>query len=239
MNRRIYRHRDTLNALLIGGGGMLGLQIASHLVSRRVHTVVHGGRNRQNFQNTIAHLQKINAKYVHGMWAPITNHQKFYRKITQWFPVDILIFLYGPYLTAPISCTDYKQWDNLSSSNFVLPSALISTNFEYLQHATYGRVIGFAPDYRTEMVGYTQIAAYAAAKWALACTIRSAAAQNTNNNTKYYLVAPGYIRQSSQNNNPHTHCIPDVANGVVSLLDTAVIFKDGSTIALDTLMQKL
>ena len=206
MNRRTYRNKDTLNALLIGGGGILGLQIASHLVSRRIHTVIHGGRNKQAFRNTIAHLQKINASCVHELWAPITNHQRFYRKIIPWLPVDILIFLYGPYLNAPISCTDYKQWDNLASSNFVLPSALISTNFEYLQHAAYGRVIGFASDYRTKMIGYTKIAAYAAAKWAFASTIRSAAAQNSNSNTKYYLVAPGYIRESHRIT-LHTHTV--------------------------------
>lgn len=236
---RMSSHKH-LRALLIGGGGILGRCIAAQLVSHQIHVTVHGGRNKHTFQKTVAHLKNINSRYVQSIWAPIRNHQRFYRKIIKYLPVEIMIILYGPYIQKPISSTAYRDWQAMATGNFVLPAACLSANMNHLQSVQYGRVIGFASDYRTEMGGYRQIAAYAAAKWAFSSAIQSAAAQNTNPHTKFYLVAPGHIAYdlptSVSNDTLHQHGVDDVARGVVALLSHEVNLESGSTIQLDRII---
>lgn len=230
-----------LRALIIGGGGILGRHIAAQLVSRRVYVTVHGGRNKHAFRSTIAHLKNINAHCVQGVWSPIHNHQRFYQKIIKYLPVEIMIFLYGPYIQKPISSTTYQDWQSMANGNFVLPAACLSANMEYLQNTRYGRVIGFASDYRTDISGYRQIAAYAAAKWALSSSIQSATAQNANPYTKFYLIAPGYIdytlHGSPSNGKPHQHSVDDVVRGVIALLDQKINVESGTTVKLDRILQ--
>lgn len=232
---------DGSRALLIGGGGVLGRRIGAWLVSHGVHTIVHGGRDKQQFRGTVAHLARISAYHTHSIWHPAHNHRKLYQKIMKCLPVDIMIILYGPYIQSSIARTTYVQWEEMAVSNFVFPSACIAANSNYLQQAHYGRVIGFASDYRVKMEGYTQIAAYAAAKWAFASTILSAAKQNRNQHAKYYLIAPGYINYDGQRihtqHSDHTYSTESVADGVLALLDPQVHIEDGSVISIDKLVK--
>jgi len=234
------RLSSSRRALLVGGGGALGCHIAAHLLAHKIDVIIHGGRNKHNFRATVAHLRTINP-HVGSVWRPIINHRQCYHTLRRLLPVDILIFLYGPYLAMPISTTKYRDWQCMAISNFVFPAGLLAANFEYLQQTEYGRVNGFSSDYRTEMEGYKEIAAYAAAKWAFASAIRSAAAQNNNARARYYLIAPGYIdyppSSHSQQGKEYHHSVEEVASGVITLLDRDLDIENGSIIRLDTIIE--
>ena len=192
-------------ALLVGASGDVGTELAMRMAHEGIEIIFHGGRDRERFDRAVARLQgEIGSVTGNGarsrvvpVWEPIVSSDVFLKKIDPYLPADIIVVIFGPVLYKTIAQTEIADWRTMGEHNYVVPSALLAKCADWYQRCEYGRMVVFGADYSTELRGYKEMAAYGAAKWALASVVQSAAQQITNPNFGIYMIAPGYITPNS------------------------------------------
>ena len=228
-------------ALLIGGSGALGCALARQLATDNVDVLMHGGRDRAAFEGAIASITAETGKAIAPLWHPITDIPQFLRYIRAYLPVDILIVIFGPLIKKPLSATTYDDWHAMSAYNFTLPATLLSYCAPHFHTCNYGRALFFGADYATSLRGYTSMAAYGAAKWALASAVLSAAQQIANPHARIYLVCPGHIAphraEMPRRTRQQTWDIAPLANAIAYLLHERCHFASGAILNSRALSQ--
>lgn len=188
-------------ALIIGGSGGLGKQIAEVLAKSGVNLFIQGS-NLEKLINQKNHLQKIQ-KAENGEGFVEIIRQDFYadRMAKNEFAtlssfvneVDILIICYGPFLQKELHKTSFEDWESIVYWNYTFPGQMISTALNSMKEKGFGRILVFGGTRTYSINGYRTNAAYGGAKTALCSLVKSVAAEYAKFGITCNAILPGFV----------------------------------------------
>jgi len=110
-------------------------------------------------------------------------------------PLDVsyLVCNFGPFLEAPVSTMQRKDWRFLVEANLVLPGMLVSALLPEMIQRGFGRILLFGATGSDQIVGRRQTAGYQAAKTGLGVLAKSVALEAGLHNVTCNVVCPGYV----------------------------------------------
>jgi 3-oxoacyl-[acyl-carrier protein] reductase len=166
-------------ALIIGGSGGIGRELALGLADRGANLIIHGGNSPERLENTLEELRARQAA-VSGFLYPLGGSMgperaaEFILSRVSCAP-DMLICSWGPFNRAPLTETSPEMWRFLTESNLIFPGILISAFLQDMINNKWGRILLFGGTCTETIRGFTATAAYSAAKTALGVLAKSAA----------------------------------------------------------------
>jgi 3-oxoacyl-[acyl-carrier protein] reductase len=188
-------------ALIIGGSGGIGRELALGLADRGANLVIHGGNSPERLESALAELRKRAAAARPARPAAISGFlcalgrdmgpeqaadyilakARIVPELTRralkerGSPPDMLICSWGPFIRAPLIDTNPKIWHSLIENNLIFPGILISGVLHDMLDRRWGRILLFGGTGTAEVCGFTTTVAYSAAKTALGVLAKSAA----------------------------------------------------------------
>lgn len=185
-------------ALIIGGTGGTGLEIAKLLLKENCSVYITGRHFPEIF--TTEKWQDFKNK-IHFFHTDFSSHNFSFTEEFNAFIRDTNIFCYcfGPFLQKPIHLTTENEWRYLSFYNTTFPGILLSKLLPFMIDTSFGRIIFFGGT-RTESVkAYKTNAPYAACKTALSVLVKSTAAHYSQHNITCNGILPGFTDNPPQN----------------------------------------
>ncbi|NCN05781.1 MAG: SDR family oxidoreductase [Spirochaetales bacterium] len=107
--------------------------------------------------------------------------------------VSYLVCNFGPFLEAPVSTMQGKDWRFLVEANLMLPGMLVSAVLPEMIQRGFGRIVLFGATGTDQVVGRRLTAGYQAAKTGLGVLAKSVALEAGHHNVTCNVVCPGYV----------------------------------------------
>lgn len=191
---------ENKTALIIGGSGGLGKEIALTLAKENVNLIVQG-RNLEKLKKLENQFEEIQKTKSNQRKNTITLlHQNFTKNennITSLnFYVnsaDILIVCYGPFLQKELHKTTFEDWESIVYWNYTFPGQLISSALPSMMEKGFGRILVFGGTRTYSINGYRTNAAYGGAKTALCSLVKSVAAEYGKYGITCNAILPGFM----------------------------------------------
>ncbi|MDR1901710.1 MAG: SDR family NAD(P)-dependent oxidoreductase [Treponema sp.] len=185
-------------ALVIGGTGGIGRELALGLAKQSALVVVHGGSSQERLESTLAAIRKAGgrtegflypadgdgaAEAVLGLAAGLFGkHSGTAASALSGagntggnLCPDILVCAWGPFRRKPIGEMNSGDWHYLIKNNLIFPGILISLVISSMINKRWGRILLFGGSNTDTLRGFSTTAAYSAAKTGLGVLSKSVA----------------------------------------------------------------
>ncbi len=190
MNKRL---KDKV-AIVTGGGGWIGKQIAKTFASEGANVFILG-RDVTKLHQTVTDILAAggDAAFVQ---CDITDERAVKRAIeqieAQWSRVDILVHNAGIYPLAMLENLSLKDWQHVINTNLTSAFLLVKSLTSMLQQQQAGRVI-FISSISGERMGWPGFSHYTASKAGMNGLMRTAALEFAKYNVTVNSIEPGLI----------------------------------------------
>jgi 3-oxoacyl-[acyl-carrier protein] reductase len=173
-------------ALIVGGSGGIGRELALGLADRGANLVIHGGNSLQRLEAALGELRTRAAAARPGDPAKVSGflcalggdmgpEQAAEYILSRAGAPDMLICSWGPFVKASLMDTNPKIWYSLIEGNLIFPGILVSRILHDMLERGWGRILFFGGTGTGGIRGFSAVAAYSAAKTALGVLAKSAA----------------------------------------------------------------
>ncbi|MFP4363609.1 MAG: SDR family NAD(P)-dependent oxidoreductase [Spirochaetia bacterium] len=180
------------SALIIGGSGGIGRELALSLAKSKCRIQITGGNDKEKLLHTVEELKKFN-KHSSGKLIQCNTAVQWVQAATELLPVEILIVSFGPFIQKKLHNTDPSDWDQMSALNTALPGALISSVLPHMQEKQFGRILLFGGTGTDQCKAVKTTTAYTAAKTALNVIVKSVAREYAKYGISCNIVCPGFV----------------------------------------------
>jgi NAD(P)-dependent dehydrogenase (short-subunit alcohol dehydrogenase family) len=193
------------HALVIGGTGGIGREVALGLASRGAALTIHGGHSAEKLETVLEEARRRAGEavlgssgarqnmpvdgFLHSVSNPATAAAEILEKTGK--KPDILVFAWGPFKKFSLQETKASDWCFLVENNLILPGILISAVLCDMINRQWGRILLFGGTNTAEIRGFSTTAAYAAAKTALGVLAKSVAKSAGKAGITCNVVCPG------------------------------------------------
>lgn len=171
-------------ALIIGGSGGLGKELAIKLDALGYEVIVTGTRKKgpENLPAGILYKEHL-----------FTDNISVKTLIDQIPECDALAVCYGPLLMKSIDECSIDDWERINWANLVLPGSLISHYITSMQRKRFGRILLFGGSGSDRIRGYRKVAVYSGAKTALNVLAKSVSLSYGEMNISCNVICPGPV----------------------------------------------
>lgn len=190
-------------ALIIGGSGGLGKEIALELAKEEVNLIIHGSSQEklEKLKNQIekdiyenSENPKKTVEIYEEKFFSEENLKKSYTVLKSYIErSDILIVCYGPFLQKELHKTSFEDWASIVYWNYTFPGQLISLALDSMMKKGFGRILVFGGTRTYSINGYRTNAAYGGAKTALCSLVKSAALEYSKYGITCNAILPGFV----------------------------------------------
>jgi 3-oxoacyl-[acyl-carrier protein] reductase len=177
-------------ALVIGGTGGIGREVALGLAESGAALMIHGGSSTERLESTIRGVRERGAKgdgfllYIKGAEAA--------EDIFARFPApDILVCAWGPFRQGKLDSLNREFWQEMVENNLIFPGLLTSLYLPGMMERNWGRILLFGGTNTDTIRGFTSTTAYSAAKTALGVIAKSAAKTVAGREVTCNTLCPG------------------------------------------------
>ena len=177
-------------ALVVGGTGGIGREVALLLAENGAALTIHGGSSTEKLKAAIKAITDSGGKAA-GFLLPIDNPSAAKEIIALSPPVDILVCAWGPFRQASLDALDIETWQDMTFSNLAFPGILVSHFIKGMMDRNWGRILLFGGTNTDTIRGFTTTTAYSAAKTALGVIAKSAAKTAGSRSVTCNVVCPG------------------------------------------------
>ncbi|MCG8480445.1 MAG: SDR family oxidoreductase, partial [Spirochaetales bacterium] len=172
--------------------GGIGRAVTYSLASQGASVICHGGNDPARLDRIVDYVRGQGGK-ARGLFVPIDRAADILAHLNDVGEPDIVVVALGPIVYASLEHTSEEQWTRMVDLNLLLPGLLLSRYLPAMVKRGWGRVVLFGGPYADQARGFTQIAAYSAAKAGLVSLCKSAARQTKGQNVSVNLIAPGFV----------------------------------------------
>jgi NAD(P)-dependent dehydrogenase (short-subunit alcohol dehydrogenase family) len=179
------------HALVIGGTGGIGREMALGLASRGAALTIHGGHSAEKLEAVLEEVRRSvpAAGFLHPV-SELADAVTLILEKTEKKP-DILVVAWGPFRKISLQETKASDWYFLIENNLILPGRLISAVLCDMINNKWGRILLFGGTNTAEIRGFSTTAAYSAAKTALGVLAKSVAKSAGKAGITCNVVCPG------------------------------------------------
>jgi NAD(P)-dependent dehydrogenase (short-subunit alcohol dehydrogenase family) len=183
------------HALVIGGTGGIGREVALGLASRGASLTIHGGHSEEKLETILEEARRSvpAAGFLYpaaGNPVDAADAAAVILEKTGKKP-DILVCAWGPFKKLALQETNASDWYFLIENNLILPGILISELLCDMINKKRGRILLFGGTNTSEIRGFSTTAAYSAAKTALGVLAKSVAKSAGSAGITCNVVCPG------------------------------------------------
>ena len=189
-------------ALVVGGTGGIGRAVALGLAGRGAAVTITGGSSRDRLNSALAELDALgsgpgkakNTGFLCNIGAPEgVLQEKAVPFILEQAgsPLDILVLAWGPFKKGSLQETKSENWRLLVENNLIFPGIMISSVLDGMINRGWGRILLFGGTKTAEIRGFSDTAAYSAAKTALWVLAKSAAKSAGKAGVSCNVICPG------------------------------------------------
>ena len=178
-------------ALIVGGTGGIGREIAIALAKENAEVTVHGGSSEERLKKTISRLKEAGCPDAKGFLHLIEGPSSAEIILKQSPNPDILICAWGPFERTALENTGASSWEKMALYNLAFPGALVSLVIQGMMERNYGRILLFGGTNTDTIRGFTTTAAYSAPKTAVGVIAKSAAKICGSKNVNCNVICPG------------------------------------------------
>ena len=183
-------------ALITGSSRGIGREIAIRLADDMAGIAVHYRENDKAAEEAAAEIRK-KGRAVVTFPADLTNESETRKLIGQveahFGRLDILVNNFGPIVVKPWPELTTADWELMYRSILLGAFWGMTSALPGMRARGWGRIINIGYHRVEQLVAFTGIAAYAAAKTALLILTRSAAASELKSKITVNMVSPGLI----------------------------------------------
>ena len=177
-------------ALVVGGTGGIGREVALLLAENGAELTIHGGSSAEKL-NTIIETINNNGGRADGFLLPIESPGSAEKILALSPPVDILVCAWGPFKRAKLEAHDIESWQNMVEGNLIFPGILTSKVIKGMMDRNWGRILLFGGTNTDTIRGFTTTTAYSAAKSALGVIAKSVAKTAGSHSVTCNVLCPG------------------------------------------------
>jgi NAD(P)-dependent dehydrogenase (short-subunit alcohol dehydrogenase family) len=177
-------------ALVVGGTGGIGKEVALGLADRGAELTVHGGSSGERLENTLKAIGERGAKgdgFLLTVDSPEAAEEIFARAPAP----DILVCAWGPFKQGKLDSLDRNFWQKTVENNLIFPGILVSLAIRGMMERNWGRILLFGGTKTDKIRGFSSTAAYSAAKTALGVIAKSAATTAGGQGVSCNVICPG------------------------------------------------
>ena len=177
-------------ALVIGGSGGIGKEVALGLAQCNAELTIHGGSSAERLEKTIKAIREIGGKAT-GFLLQIESPKDAEKILAHLPDPDILVCAWGPFRRGSLETLDRDFWQKTVESNLIFPGFLVSLVLKGMMERNFGRILLFGGTNTDTIRGFTTTAAYSAAKTGLAVLAKSAAKTAGHRGVTCNVICPG------------------------------------------------
>jgi 3-oxoacyl-[acyl-carrier protein] reductase len=201
-------------ALVIGGTGGIGRELALGLAKQGALTVVHGGTSQERLESALAAIREAGG-WAEGFLYPADRDgsAEVILKLAaglfgrhsgtagaavstagtaeENYCPDILICAWGPFFRKTIGEMKSEDWNYLIKNNLIFPGILISLIINAMINKEWGRILLFGGTNTDTLRGFSTTAAYSAAKTGLEVLAKSVARTAGRYGITCNVICPG------------------------------------------------
>jgi 3-oxoacyl-[acyl-carrier protein] reductase len=177
-------------ALVIGGSGGIGREVALALAGRGARLTVHGGSSPERLERTLGDIRAMGGE-AEGFLCPADLPGAAERILARAPDPDILVCAWGPFKRGALEALDADFWETMVFGNLVFPGTIVSLALCGMIARGWGRILLFGGTNTDTIRGFATTAAYSAAKTALGVIAKSAAKTAGNRGITCNVICPG------------------------------------------------
>jgi NAD(P)-dependent dehydrogenase (short-subunit alcohol dehydrogenase family) len=188
------------HALVIGGTGGIGREVALGLALRGASLTIHGGHSTEKLEKVLEEARR--SVPAAGFLYPAGNPTAGAAAVNAADAAahilenagktpDILVCAWGPFRKFALQEIKATDWYFLVENNLILPGILISNLLCDMINKRWGRILLFGGTNTAEIRGFSTTAAYSAAKTALGVLAKSVAKSAGSAGITCNVVCPG------------------------------------------------
>ncbi|MDR2783304.1 MAG: SDR family NAD(P)-dependent oxidoreductase [Treponema sp.] len=198
-------------ALVIGGTGGIGKEIALLLAGAGANITLHGGSSRERLALTLDAIYNLGGK-ADGFLCRIDGVEAIDRIFSEYsscvaraayisrnerfisetcYSPDILVYAYGPFKRAVLNETSAADWQFLTQQNLTLPGYAVSRVLPSMLERKWGRILLFGGTNTDAIRGFVSTAAYSSAKTGLGVLAKSVAKAAGGAGVTCNVICPG------------------------------------------------
>ena len=189
-----------MKAVVIGGSGGIGYEIAKRLSHEVSHLGIHGGSHSKKLQKLHDYAQKNTDVEIFVQSFSIekgieTFFSSFKKSSLNDFllDADILCICFGPFLQKPVHKMTEKEWLEMSFFNYTFPGMLISQVLGSMMAKKFGRILVFGGTRTEQIRAFKTNAVYGASKTALCSLVQSISVSYAEYNITCNALLPGFV----------------------------------------------
>lgn len=188
-----------MKAVVIGGSGGIGHEIAKRLSHEVSFLGIHAGSESKKLQELLAYTKKNTEVTSLVQKFSLKENEAFFDTLLQSGfndfikDADILCICFGPFLQKPIHLTTRDEWLEMSFFNYTFPGILISEALPTMMQKNFGRILVFGGTRTEQIRSFKTNAAYGAAKTALCSLVQSISTSYAKNNITCNAILPGFV----------------------------------------------
>ena len=236
-------------ALVVGGSGGIGKAVALGLAKRGALVTITGGSSKKRLEMTLTELNSIGTgkNSALGFLCAIGGAKGLKPDKAAAFIMektsspDILVVAWGPFKKCLLEETTSDVWLFLVENNLIFPGIMISSVLCDMINKGWGRILLFGGTKTADIRGFSDTAAYSAAKTALGSLAKSVA-KYAGDGISCNVICPGltgteYTDQEElawyRKKNPGSSIltINDIACCALGVLENPAV--NGAVIAVD------
>ncbi|MCL2092796.1 MAG: SDR family oxidoreductase [Treponema sp.] len=191
---------ENRKALVIGGTGGIGREVALGLAALGADLVVHGGSSKEKLEEVITSARDLGTT-ADGFLRQIKSSadaEFMFRGYSGTYTLgrhrghpDILVCAFGPFVRRSLGRMDGQTWRDMTDLNLNFPGICISACLPHMKEKNWGRILLFGGTNTDTIRGFKTTAAYSAAKTALGVLVKSAALEGGPMGVTCNLLCPG------------------------------------------------
>lgn len=189
-------------ALVVGGTGGIGFELALALARRGASLVVHGGSSPERLERSLDALRAAaeglraspqSPEPPRGFLLPLSRPGELLALLPELGQIDILVCAFGPFVRKALHETSAEDWERLALLDLALPGALASALLPGMAERGWGRFVFFGGSRSDAIRPYKLTAAYAAAKTGLGVLAKSIAVEYAARQVGAFVFCPGLV----------------------------------------------
>jgi 3-oxoacyl-[acyl-carrier protein] reductase len=185
--RKVFSGRK---ALVIGGSGGIGREVALALAERGARLTVHGGNSQERLEDALDAIRGLGGE-AEGFLCPADVPGAAERILARAPDPDILVCAWGPFKRGTLETLDAHFWEAMVFGNLAFPGTIVSLAICGMIKRRWGRILLFGGTNTDTIRGFTGTAAYSAAKTALGVIAKSAAKTAGKHGITCNVICPG------------------------------------------------
>ena len=205
-----YRHEKVLEvettrtktALIIGGTGGIGLELAIHMAQMNYVVLVAGRTSPESHKEYASRISSDHiSKYFHHIpWNylnPMQGLVTLQNALGKEPTIDVLIISFGPYEESSLHQASPEQWQSMVESNLIFPGMVTSWILPIMQNNGGGKILFFGATGSDQIQGKKHTAIYQAAKTGISVLAKSIAKETAKDGISSIVLCPGYTLSKS------------------------------------------